>query len=384
MRYYVETTPFYTPRNNPWFVEASAVLNPSYFQTPETPATDEIRRNIENGSRFSLPEHNFIHAVSIAIRTEIRNMVRSTGVMWNRSQIDERVGGSLYIDNLENGAQTFQTGFILARNINYEVLLRLFSRLIQSNENLTVFAVKWKFNFDPRTFTFGNGNCKLPPWIKKSSYLSQTWQQQKYGGRVLNCAAFSIAYKMNPMGRSKKRIEEVKIKAVDIMKKCGWSEDVTVYQILSTFPKHYPDYRITIVYLALADQSSRTVEGKDYKYETVGESSRLTKECTEKTIYLIYDPEHKHYGLCHTPTGAYQFYHPKKMFCSRCVCFFNEFDGCKCSPEVSFRKLTMRPPNKCPYCKRTSCKGEGCFRNCKFCGSKFKTGYNLSEGSGHR
>lgn len=162
------------------------------------------------------------------------------------------------------------------------------------------------------------------------------------------------------------------------MNKTGWAENVTVYDILESVPRFFKDYRITVIFLHETDNSKRTIQGPEYLFER-RQSGILTSNCYHKTIYLIYDPENKHYGGCRSPRQALKLHHPSKRFCHKCVSLFSQYSSCECIDQ-DFRILQIKKPKKCRFCNRSSCKGNGCFRLCQFCGSKFKTGYGESEG----
>lgn len=174
-------------------------------------------------------------------------------------------------------------------------------------------------------------------------------------------------------------------RAKEIMTDLGWTQNVSVYDILKSVETHFKEYRITVVYVQQYNQINRTNEGPDYVYaEREGPEVRLTKQCQDKTIYLIYDPEAQHYGGCISPLAAFKRTGGHKKWCHRCVSAFSVYGRCNCAPDLNLRKECIRQPKKCFYCGLFKCKGEGCFRNCRFCGVTFKKGYNPENDEGHR
>lgn len=169
------------------------------------------------------------------------------------------------------------------------------------------------------------------------------------------------------------------------MQTLNWTTDVSFYDILNNCPTLFPDYRVTILLPALAKHQDKTVEGPNYVFETRQNGSQLTLECEKKTIYMVYDVESKHYGLVKQPIRVIKHYQGvSRVFCHRCVTAFSRYQSCSCDDNLNLRKRKFTAPNKCTFCHKVSCDGNGCSKNCQFCGSRFKRGYNREQGQGHR
>jgi len=268
----------------------------------------------------------------LELRTAINQFYRRG---WSQEYINTHIRGLIYITDLDSGAQQFlnendappapanndrylsmrggiaglngeteTTGTVFVEEITTALLLQLIDNIQQSNSEINIFRLEFTFIADPNTLTFGNGAPRLPKWLKvagaKDPPYKQTWLAHTYNGVTLNCAAYSIAYKMaSPNQRN--RQTWVYRKAWEIMKDLNWYKNVSVFDILHAVKTYFKEYRITVVYLQQYNQGDRTAEGPDYVYEDTGDTTKMTKACNDKTIYLIYDPEAEHYGGCVSP-----------------------------------------------------------------------------------
>lgn len=299
----------------------------------------------------------------------------------NKTQdfIDRNVKAFLIITDM-NGNQQVHDPMEMQSNrslriglITDELLEKLFDAVTQSNTDITIFEVEFTVMFAQNTVTFGNGNPKIPPYVNKQ-YI-KTWMPQTYKNVPLNCAAYAIAYKMTTKGN--RRYNNIAKLAKKLMERFNWTVDVSVADILKIV-EIYKEYRITVIYLLQYNQIDRTNEGIDYKFELLP-TGHLSPACHEKTIYLVYDPDNKHYG-CASPNQVFQS--KNRIFCQTCVSAFTRYSKCNCSPELCLRKTREYPKIKCKYCSLIKCKGIGCFRDCRFCGLTFPKGYD--ENQGHR
>lgn len=174
-------------------------------------------------------------------------------------------------------------------------------------------------------------------------------------------------------------------KALDIMALHGWSKDVSFYDILNIVPDYYPDYRFTIIMPGFYAHHDKTVAGPDYVLETRDNQVQLTFACEKKTLYIVYDVVTKHYGLVRHPIHVLRLHHKNSTkFCHICVTAFSPYKKCECREDLNLRKRKLTPKDKCTFCHKVTCTGQGCSRNCQFCGAKFKKGYNRDAGEGHR
>lgn len=348
MDYYVNVEKHYR-QNNPYYLDVSPQFNANNL-IPNQPLAEAIRTG---PGQLQIQDLNYIYIAAASIRQAASEMVRSTGILWTAERVGA-VSGRFYITNLINQAQAYapRTPF-LVRHITYEALLALFARISQSNETLTVFDVKWTFVFDARSLAAGNAAMRIPSWVRTSDQI--TWKNHFHEFRQLNCAAFALALMTNP----NVALPVVYQKAADLMDKYNWDRDVTIDEVLNIVPDEFPDFRVSILIAAYSKHSSRTVEGPDYHYETIGDTSRLTATCAAKTIYMVYDYEHRHFAVVKNPTKFFSAVQaPARRFCSRCVSTFAATNQCACADEIQYRKKEKVSVKKCQFCGRVKCKGK--------------------------
>ena len=348
MDYYVNVEKHFR-QNNPYYLDVSPQFNATNL-IPNQPLGDVIRTG---PGQLQIRDLNYIYITAASIRRAASEMVRATGLLWGAERIGG-VTGRFFITNLINQAQAYEPRQpFLVRHITYEALLALFARISQSNETLTVFDVKWTFVFDARSIAAGNAAMKIPSWVRPSDQI--TWKNHFHEFRQLNCAAFALALMTNP----NVALPVVYQKAADLMDKYGWDRDVTIDEVLNIVPDEFPDYRVSILIAAYSKHSSRTIAGPNYQYETTGNNSKLTANCAAKTIYLVYDYEHRHYAVVKSPNKFFSTVQaPARKFCSRCVSTFAATNQCSCEDDVRYRKREKVSVKKCQFCGRVKCKGK--------------------------
>ena len=109
----------------------------------------------------------------------------------------------------------------------------------------------------------GAGKSKPPPYIK--SRMLETWKEQTFHNRKINCGAFAIAYQQvtNPH----QRLNTVRQKALEIQTKMQWGEYVTAEELLK-YVAEYPEYRLTIIIQSINCYNRHTRAGECYLFQT--------------------------------------------------------------------------------------------------------------------
>lgn len=377
--HFVQLTREYRERTRrtriPSYLEATAVLNATNF-VPMTRSREFRTDHRLLNQRLNVQEHNFLYALAGEMRRALTEMVSP-----HTNSVD-LVGGKLLITNLATDNQVFETHYpFRISHLTYETLVNLFVRLVQSNDTLTVFDVKFTFLFTDTTLFAGAGTDRPPPsWV---NYFKETWETYTHHGRKINCAAFAIAF-FQGTSVQRGRLVPILNKASQIMHDLKWGEYVTDFDILSSIDSYFPDYRICIVHPGMKHFRDTSYQGKDYKFELTRQNC-LTPACRKKTIYLLYDVQRKHYALLTSPSYEpflQQKYGYNYKFCNECLAIYSRYKRCECDDPTAKRLKLTYPKQKCQYCGLIKCKGAGCFRNCRFCGSKFAYGYDKETGEG--
>lgn len=194
------------------------------------------------------------------MRRAIYQTVRSHNG-WTRQRILENVRGFIIAENMLNGENRFyQTSALLSANQLSEIVFEdVIEDIQESNQDVGMYDLSWHFVIDPRTLIAGNGNPKKPDWI--NSEYADTWENQFFEDLPINCAAYALAHGMQV---GKKNKETIKSKAVEIIQKFGWTNDVTPSQI-EQFVNTYKEYRVSIVMKRLTT-GTITYEGSEFKY----------------------------------------------------------------------------------------------------------------------
>jgi hypothetical protein len=236
---------------------------------------------------------------------------------------------------------------------------------------------EWTFIIAPASVYLGAGPCTLPKWVVPQGFKT-TWEEQTHNGRKINCAAYGIAVrmKMKETRHEPRHFNSIKERAIQLMDQFGWDEKISFFQVLS-FVNRYPEYRITIVLPLIMDQSGYTAIGEQHD-----------EKDTASIIYLVWDPNQEHFGLCKSPSVPVAYHRGltgRVRWCPKCShCFTG---NCKCQEGEMPRKKKPKQVHikkPCNYCGVIGCKAGDCVRNCKLCGVVFKGGYDRKNGEGHR
>lgn len=289
-------------------------------------------------------------------------IVVATGVLWNYQRREQNVKGLLVLHNRRhNRSYFFRPQPMPISQIQPLLVLNGLHEFIQSNEVFTIEEMELAFEFLPTT-RWGNGIPSVPSWV--SVNYKKTWQTQIHNNIRINCAAYCLAFYLDEQRwRNDTRIKQ---KALSY----NLGVDTTIHQVLTLFQTHedFAKHRLTIIIRSLNSHENYTVAGEDFMYDE------------SKLCYLIYEPLHKHFGLCKSPLTAFRTLRPGGHFCHKCVNYFQT--ACACGE--TRRKKRKTPKKMCDYCGKINCLPQECFRNCKICGSTFKGGYDASKGEGHR
>jgi hypothetical protein len=214
------------------------------------------------------------------------------------------VFGWIQATNLTNAASRFSSTRISVGDISGNRVQDIMQQLQESNEELTLFTSEWAFVFDLTTLRQGGASrVTIPWWVKKPS--ERFWKSHEYQGMELNCAAYSIAYRL--VKRGDKYPHLVLKKAYDLMMQMHWSSYVTPHQ-MRVFVDIYKDYRLCILSPHQDWHEHTTFDGVDF-----------TTANKNKIIYLFHDWNQQHFAGLTGPTVAFSERRVKMKFCDECL-----------------------------------------------------------------
>lgn len=288
--------------------------------------------------------------------------------------------GIFIIQNVNNPAKSwvwFDGQLRPLSMLTAEVIENAIDAIDQSPQPFQTTLYTQRYGFFTRNPIRGAGKSKPPPYVK--ACFLETWREQTYQNKKINCGAFAIAYQqaLDPT----KILNVVRRRAIEIQEKMKWGEYVTSEDLLR-YVDVYPEYRLTIVIQSINCYDRHTKAGAQYSFESV-DGKKLSPACKKKTLYVVWDANTNHYGCTRSPlTPRNAILHSHRMaFCHKCVTCYNIAKTCNCDLQIEKPKP---PPIVCATCKQKPCISSGCTRQCRLCGTSFKKGYNREDGEGHR
>ena len=197
---------------------------------------DEVVGRIPNDGELA-------QLIVTSLKDEVVKAVRAfTG--WNRTKIMDKVKGFLSADNGFDG-KGFSTAVSLDA-LDVKHLLFAFENIQQSNDAVTIHDLEWNFQIDPNTIMAGGKAPTVPPtWAPRMRYRD-TWEDQVYNGKRINCAAFALirlTYRYNSAPNL--RIQRTLKKAYLLQKKLGWGDEVN-FDELGSIVKLWPTKKLVL------------------------------------------------------------------------------------------------------------------------------------------
>src|SRR6476619_543755 len=114
---------------------------------------------------------------------------------WTRARCLARIKGILNATN--NADNKTWDKFQHLVQITPQTILGVLQRLAQSNVNVELYNLDWTFTIDVNCLMDGaGGTFPIPSWAGKIRNR-ETWKEQEYQGRKINCAAFALAWALD-------------------------------------------------------------------------------------------------------------------------------------------------------------------------------------------
>lgn len=303
------------------------------------------------------------------------NAVRNYNPTWSRYRVMNTVRGKLVANNEVNGTMTgFTAGFSNLDEITAEVLADIFLQIQQSNVDILITDIEWSFLISPNSITVGGAQRVKPPVWAPAVKFRNTWL-----GWGVNCAAYALNYLMYSVKKDynhnlNRAIEDAKT----LQDELGWDEFISIRQI-QDFVDVYEEYRVTIVHPSVLQTSPTWIFiGKKW------DADFTVRGCPEKTLYLVYDIDQRHFAATKSPAELINKYKDCKNYswCYSCDIGFDSRTGHTCpdQPPAAKKMRRMPPCTKCGVLpvpgKLHSCP----LVTCKMCSSIYKR----EEGFNHR
>lgn len=165
---------FRGPPARPVIVDRS---RPTYLVNIETgagiPHVISVRPFLPAGRR-AFNEQRVVELLAAEIRNQTNQAVREyTG--WSANRVNQRVTGYLQAYNLQNGGNHTHDELANLADLNTEMIMDIIGRLQQSNEDLFIFDLEWRFTIDPNSIVVGgNKNVRIPSFYV-SHEMRKTW-----------------------------------------------------------------------------------------------------------------------------------------------------------------------------------------------------------------
>lgn len=126
-----------------------------------------VRPQVEPGAHYD--EGRVAGLLAAQIRASVNNAVRAAGIN------PRRVRGFIQALNLENGGNSTYDEVITLTTLNREQIMEIVGRLQQSNEDMFIFDLEWRFTIDPGSIMAGGARDAHLPGFKTSKDMDKTW-----------------------------------------------------------------------------------------------------------------------------------------------------------------------------------------------------------------
>lgn len=233
--------------------------------------------------------------------------------------------GFLDATNIRDGSTHFYDVIISLQDLNAEHLAYVLEKLQQSNQDVEIYDVVFKFTLNVVNLNLGgNRNVRKPEKVNVRSGMEKTWEHHVYtdGNGVENhigCAPFALVVGMNEKFDWQRTPLKAGRLAWELQKSLGWEESIAIAD-LAKFVEKYPKLKVGILAISRADKVTRFI-GKEFD----------PARAKEDSVYLIYDVIQNHFGATKHPQ---EFFHhltgTKYSWCFVCDEKFNPRLGHEC------------------------------------------------------
>lgn len=126
-----------------------------------------VRPQVEPGANYD--EDRVAGLLAAQIRESVNDAVRAANIN------PRRVRGFIQALNLENGGNSTFDEVITLTALKKQQIMDIVARLQQSNEELFIFDLEWRFTIDPGSIMVGGARDAHLPGFKTSKDMDKTW-----------------------------------------------------------------------------------------------------------------------------------------------------------------------------------------------------------------
>lgn len=331
-----------------------------FFEPDGIPHMITISPILELAEIGNFDELDFVPLLAPAIIDAVIERV-SRYNNWDRQRCLTRITGILNATNHADN-KTWDIFRSLA-DITEDTIFYILDRLSQSDVDVEIYNLDWTFTIDVNSLINGaGGTFPIPSWYLYFNLRAgkvrnrETWKEQEYQNRKINCAAFAINWSITAQpGRF---IEAARRKAYLLQQELGWNETAD-YEEMKNFVLKYPKYKLNII-TPPNQKPTHTYIGRDYVYN--GKTNVVFLY-----YYQNYSVNVKHYALCESPIIKSLI--NNHSWCYFCDVSFPKRKGHEC--EQTCRPAYKKPTyEKCEHCGLFEYPNHLCFHmQCHTCQS---------------
>lgn len=324
------------------FAPRSVVLNRPLFEynrqtdsqgLPVIAGITPILRGIH--TLTTLSQNQIISAVVPALRSLVIEMAQTFRPSWTRSEAESRLSGVLLVTNL-NTLSTHSSGTAVDfSDMTFELFFQIFDRITQSNNEISLYDIEFKFAFNPNSFSSGAGALTFPKNTPQAE--RKYWIDHEF----ISCACIAITASILPRSS---RFNDVLTAAYELQQELGWDKEVELQQF-QEYVEKYQSKRLVI--LALGSNTLMTFQHSSFTY------NRSTDN-----LYIVFDLTQGHYAPCMGSAEKWLrlLYNDNNVkLCPDCAVMFRRSISHSCST-VQFKKI--RYSSKVQKCRRCEKYGE--------------------------
>lgn len=295
----------------------------------------------------TLSADQIISTVVSALRRVVIEMCERFRPLWGASEVDSRVSGVLIVTNIITMSSRSSGHPVSFPALTFEKFFNIFEGITQSNEDISLYDVEFRFAFNPNSFNTGTGSLTFPHGTPRRERFY--WQEHA----DLSCAAIAICGSLNGRPLDRTPILE---SAARLQSELGWGKEVELSQF-QTYVDRYVDRRIVI--LARMSNTLTTFQHSSFLYNGSGDN-----------LYIVYDVVQGHYAPVFGAPNAWLdrlFRTRGVLLCPACCVMFRTYQTHECSTVCHERKPPRKAVRKCARCSaygEHDCTERSCMR-CK-------------------
>lgn len=263
--------------------------------------------------------------------------------------------------------------------LNYETISKLYELITQSDTEVELQQLEWRFTIFPNSFRAGGSSDSKPPsWlVKKQPKLKHlSWFSYSDEQGPIACAAVALLLTTDMIGTAKNGgryhiggevgINRLKKRARALQTELGWDQYVSYLQF-QDYVKLYPFFRVTVLSNSQINSKPYTFTGEQF----LGTIDPTSSVCSNPfAVYVYHDPLTNHYASISKPAAFYSaLYGYDQRFCHVCVKVFGTGVAHACDGAVETRKNHRKKEEfVCPKCNEWRGKTHDCtFYDCRNC-----------------